>query len=220
MGVVYLIFILACVLAYSIAAEKQWLYQSEGKWDTEWSSGAWEYQDIVAVERSRTAIIGSVFAQMYAPKNGSLLDIGCGEGIISDYLLPEQKAHYVGVDISKEAIKLAKSKRKSPQKFVHAAAHQFVPQHKFDVIVFSEVLYYVEHEKVLNQYAKFLNPNGIIIISIFHTTDKIMYPHIYDYARTTFNKVDEIDVGGYTRKTKGSNLEKTACFMEVYKLKK
>ena len=106
--------------------------------------------------------------------------------------------------------------RGPPRKFVHAAAHAFVPNHKFDVIVFSDVLYYVEHEKVLKQYSNYLNPNGIlwllliiiiyvtivtiilgiVIISIFHQTEKLMYEHIFNFAKSIFQHIDEIDVGG------------------------
>ena len=48
---------------------------------------------------------------MFTPPNSSVLDVGCGEGAISDFLLPQQKARYVGIDISKEAIHLAKTRR-------------------------------------------------------------------------------------------------------------
>ena len=33
-------------------------------------------------------------------------------------------------------------------RFVHASAYDFVPTHKFDVVAFSDVLYYVNYEKV------------------------------------------------------------------------
>lgn len=215
----FVFFFLLLTISLWQSRSDQWLYQPESQWDKEWSSGAWDYMETVAVERSRVAVIGGVFAGMYAPPNGSVLDIGCGEGAISDFLLPGQKAHYVGVDLSKEAIKMAKSKRHSPQKFVHAAAHKFEPTHKFDVVVFSDVLYYVEHEKVIPQYASYLNPNGILVISIFHSTEKLMYEKIFQFARNYMRLVDEVDVSGYTKKSGDGNKIKTAFHIEVYKLK-
>lgn len=205
-----------------VAAENQWLFQSESKWDKEWKSGAWDYMEFMAVERSRIAVIGGVLIQIYASKshNMSTLDIGCGEGSISDFLKPSQKVGYVGVDLSKEAIHVAKQKRGAPMRFVHAAAHKFQPIHKFDVIIFSDVLYYVEYEKVLNQYDTYLNQNGIVIISIFHQKEQLMYENIFNYARTKFDYIDEIDVGGYTKKNKDSTREKTAFRIEVYRKKK
>jgi hypothetical protein len=44
-------------------------------------------------------------------------------------------------------------------KFVHAAAHQFVPQHKFDAIVFSDVLHYVEHSSSQENRRNLLGDN-------------------------------------------------------------
>lgn len=209
--------LIACHMG--VEAEDQWLFQSESKWNKEWKSGAWTYMETVPVERSRIAVIGGVLIPMFANKNASVLDIGCGEGSISDFLTEDQKHKYVGVDLAKEAIVAAKKARGPPLKFVHAAAHQFVPQHKFDAIVFSDVLYYVEHEKVLKQYESYLNPRGIIIISIFHQTDKLMYEQIFEFARKTFDKVDEMDVSGFTKKSREGKMEKTAFHIEVYRIK-
>ena len=214
----FLLLILLCALSV-LFAEDQWLFQSEGKWNKEWKSGAWTYMETIPVERSRIAVIGGVFIPMFAGTNASVLDIGCGEGSIADFLTDSAKQKYVGVDLAKEAIIAAKKARGPPLKFVHAAAHQFTPHHKFDVVVFSDVLYYVEHEKVLKQYEGYLNPNGVIIISIFHQTEKLMYEHIFNYARKQFTKLDEMDVSGFTRKSKDGQLEKTAFHIEAYRIK-
>ncbi len=213
------ILMLLSIMGQLTLAEDQWMFQSESKWNKEWKSGAWTYMETVAVERSRIAVIGGVFVPMYANHNASVLDIGCGEGSISDFLTEQQKHKYVGVDLAKEAIIAAKKARGPPLKFVHAAAHLFNPQHKFDAVVFSDVLYYTEHEKVLKQYETYLNDKGIIIISIFHQTEKLMYEKIFDFARQTFDKIDEIDVSGYTKKSKDGKLEKTAFHIEVYRIK-
>ena len=207
----------ALIWIVTVMSEDQWMFQSESKWDKEWKSGEWTYMETVAVERSRIAVIGGVFIPMYGGANSSVLDIGCGEGSISDFLAPNAKHKYVGVDLSKEAIIAAKKARGPPLRFVHAAAHRFKPLHTFDVVVFSDVLYYTEHEKVLRQYEQYLNPNGILIISIFHQTEKLMYPHIFEFASQVFNKIDEIDVSGFTRKGKNGGTEKTAFHIEVYR---
>lgn len=201
------------------SGEEQWLFQPESKWDKEWKNGAWDYLETVACERSRIAVIGGVLIQMYSHSNASVLDVGCGEGPISDFLTPQQKEKYVGVDLSKEAIHSAKKKRGAPLKFVHAAAHNFIPHHKFDVIIFSDVLYYVEYEKVLKQYEGYLNHGGIVIISIFHQSEKLMYENIFKFAKATFLYLDEMEVSGFTKKNKGLSLEKTAFHIEVYRLK-
>jgi len=156
---------------------------------------------------------------MHSSVNASILDVGCGEGAISDFISPQQKSKYVGVDISKQAIQQAKSKRGPPLRFVQSAAHTFQPKNKFDVIVFSEVLYYVEYKKVLEQYAGYLNPHGIIIISIYRLSEQQVHQDIFDYAKGRFEKVDEIEISGMIAKRKNGNKIKTALHIEVYKLK-
>ena len=229
-----LLLLLKILVLISIpAGASNYMYQSQEKWEEEWGKGLWDYMDVQTTERSKNAVIGSVFTQEVIGKNGTLLDVGCGEGAISDHLLPTQI--YVGMDISKEAIRRAKEKRGANQgstennvisanimshqrKFVHMNAYDFVPSHKFDVIVFSDMLYYLDHENLLKQYARYLNPGGHVIIAIFaKSTDKLMYENIFSTARALFNKVDEIDVGGWTMKRQNGKREKTAFHLEMYK---
>ena len=44
-----------------------------------------------------------------------------------------------------------------------------------------------------------------------------MYENIFNTARALFNKVDEIDVGGWTMKTQNGKREKTAFHVEMYR---
>jgi len=197
------LFALALSLFVASAADNQWMFQSEKKWDQQWRAGQWGYMDKVAVERSKVSVMG-VMGQIYSNASGSVLDVGCGEGSLADFLTAEQRAQYVGVDLSKEAVFSGRRKRPS-LRFVHAAAHQFRPRrggHKFDLITFADMLYYVEHEKVLRQYNEYLSDNGIVIISIWRpaTSEQLMYKEIFEYARLVFEKVDEIEVSGTTKK--------------------
>lgn len=206
------------------------IFQSERNWDRQWSSGAWNYLDQVAVERSRIAVIGGVLIQLYAPyANATILELGCGEGVVTEFLTPLQKLGYVGVDISKEAVMIAKSKRKQylasaeggGLRFVHAAAHAFEPQGNktFNLVVLSEMLYYTEHEKILDQYEKYLSSNGIVIISMFQMEGKPKHEEIFTYARKKFVLIDELEIHGKTKKwgrtTDISPVEKTAFRIEV-----
>ena len=221
--------LLTTIIHHTMSGKEQWIFQSESRWDRQWGNGAWNYQDQVPVERSRIAVIGGVLIQLYAVAinstssyNCTVLEVGCGEGAVSDFLAPAQKLGYVGIDISNEAVGIAKTKRKAGgMQFIHATAHKFEPMGKFDVIIFSEVLYYTEYEKILDQYATYMNPNGIVIISIFQMTGKPKYENIFAYAQKQFNMVDEIEIHGKTRKL-GSDLTpvlKTAFRIEIYRKK-
>ncbi len=205
------------------ASEDQWMFQSEEKWDAQWRAGQWKYMDSVAIERAKVSVVG-VLARMYASNTSALtmLDVGCGEGSLADFLSAEQQVGYVGIDLSREAILSARRKRPN-LKFVHAAAHKFHPKSAklFSVISFADMLYYVDHKKVLKQYDDYLMPGGIVIISIFfQEKGKLMYENIFNEARNIFTKIDEMELNGNTKKQahgKAVVETSTGFHIEVYR---
>ncbi len=231
--------------------DPSWMFQSERKWDEQWSRGNWDYMDVVPVERAKHAVVSelmsiyssnsttSTSSSSSSSSSTSTLDVGCGEGTLYGFLEPERKKGYVGIDLSREAIQAARRKRgggqgqgqgqgQSEGRFVHAAAHTFTPkrrQHKFETVIFSDVLYYVDHESVLRRYNnELLSDQGIVIISIFQKPDspKIMYENIFSAARLIFDKVDEMHLSGTTRKTAHSTVETvapTGFWIEAYRKK-
>ena len=65
-------------------------------------------------------------------------------------------------------------------------------------MIFSEVLYYTEYKKILNQYKDYLNPDGIVIISNFYSGKSLLSGHvqILDFAKQLFYYVDSLDING------------------------
>ena len=118
--------IFCCVLTLhpttKALASHQFYNISVAQWNKEYSKGDWKYLDAVAIERARASLI-AVFYQTYSHNGGGgqILDVGCGEGVLSDYLTEQQKKDYTGVDISEVAINLAKEKRKIPTFFTSPA---------------------------------------------------------------------------------------------------
>ena len=203
----------------SVTAERQWIYQPAYGWDRQWKQGVWNYMDKVPAERGRIAIIGSVLIQTYSHANASVLDVGCAEGPLTDFLTPGQRERYLGVDISKVVVARA-SRIRYPMKFVNSVAHEFHTSEKWDVIVLSEILMHVEHEKILKQYEQYLAPNGIIIISVFTLDGPDKYGEIFKFSREYFEVVDRMELSGYTSsaKTTGERLWYTSR-IDVYKPK-
>lgn len=202
--------------------EKQWIYDSPKSWDRQWARGDWAYLDIAPIERSRMAVIGVLIQSYVNNPNASVLDVGCGEGALADFLLPTQKPHYTGIDISKVAIHRAQKLRGSPMTFEVAIAHKYRPTKKFDVIVFSEVLYYVEFAKVLKQYEEYLTPNGIIVSSLYFQKKREMYKDIIEFSRSYFELLDNFELGGNTKKKINNHTprEWTTLRIDVFKSKK
>jgi 2-polyprenyl-3-methyl-5-hydroxy-6-metoxy-1,4-benzoquinol methylase len=139
-------------------------------WDKEFLSGRWNCLDENPTERARHAVIG-MYCRKYFP-NGKILDVGCGEGTLTDFLNDTQKQNYLGIDLSKEAIRIGSGKR-TELKFRNIEAETFETDQKLDIIVFNEVLYYTEHERIFKKYSELLEPDGIVILSLYRRKNKI-----------------------------------------------
>lgn len=166
---------------------------SKETWDKEFESGRWDCLEDNPAERARHAII-SMFARHYFPK-GRILDVGCGSGTLIDYLDDKQREKYVGIDISREAIRIGKRRRRGSD-LRCLSAEAFEDGKKFDVIVFNEMLYYVDDTDVLERYASLLRDDGIIIVSVYHIKSERHDRQIIRTIRKYFKFCEAIEVAG------------------------
>ncbi|WP_436643433.1 class I SAM-dependent methyltransferase [Microbaculum sp. FT89] len=136
------------------------------EWDAEYRDGRWGFLlDIKEVGRT-----GVITAWLKTTGTGaSVLDIGCGEGILYRHLDPAVLTRYVGVDLSEEALARAgiDDERAS---LVAADLESFspAPGEKFSAIVFNEVLHFAEDPGAqIARYVEWLAPGGIIAVSMY-----------------------------------------------------
>jgi len=165
----------------SFLVSSQYYNVSTREWDRDFKKNKWSFIDRVAVERGRNSLIINIFYALYGgggPLSSSnpsqpsnILDVGCGEGVLSDFLVGLQRQHYYGVDISSEAIKSARKRRSQDaqsstvpfsiksQQFQVASALEYTPPPgvTFGAIVFNEMLYYTDYSKVIQRYMQFLD---------------------------------------------------------------
>lgn len=104
-------------------------------------------------------------------KNMHILDVGCGNGVFLTFPLGEHGYSVTGIDIHKPSIEFANLKNNSANiNFLVSRIEELVSRethHKFDVIIFSDILEHIEDPIVLLRSARsLLNENGIILISI------------------------------------------------------
>ena len=156
----------------------QYYNVSTREWDRDFKKNKWSFIDRVAVERGRNSIIINIFYALYGggghlSQPSNILDVGCGEGVLSDFLVGLQKQHYYGVDISSEAIKSARKRRSQEfqsstaavphpigsQQFQVGSALEYSPPPgiTFGAIIFNEMLYYTDYSKVIQRYIQFLD---------------------------------------------------------------
>lgn len=143
----------------------QWGY-SVNQNNQETKNGVWNFMDEDENERSRHAIMGSVYIRKHAPPNGIVLDLGCATGTLSDFIIPSQT--YEGYDVGCEAINRGKLKRPMVNLTCADAATLIPRRAYYDVIVMSEMLYYMDVRSIIEKYMAHLRPKtGFIIISLF-----------------------------------------------------
>ncbi len=105
------------------------------------------------------------FSKIDSPK---ILDLGCGYGALNQYLNQNEYDFLLGIDLSSNAIQRAKDKNYPNSKFQIADIHQFIPDEKFDVIIFNEVLYYLDNQlEIVERFSKYFNEKGFFIFSFY-----------------------------------------------------
>jgi SAM-dependent methyltransferase len=141
-------------------------------WDAQYARGQWDYLGELR-ELSRYSVVVGYLAFL-APR-GAVLDVGCGAGLLFQRSRPYGYARYVGVDLSAVAVARLAPLQDERTRFLHADAETFVPQGRFDAIVFSECLYYfVDPLGAVARYATALEPGGQLLLSTYEHSPRAM----------------------------------------------
>ena len=109
------------------------------------------------------ATLGKRFTEMVAPRQPlRLLDIGCGTGQSRQIYIQHVK-EYVGVDLSQEALQIARQ-RFTPSMFIRADACTMpFANESFDAVAFSSVLHHIDdYTLALVEARRVVRPGGHI----------------------------------------------------------
>src|SRR5467141_2246643 len=127
-------------------------------------------------------------ADPLAPRNGELLDIGCGTG---NFLAAARDAGYgvTGIELDRNAARFAKE-RLGLQRVLPLTISEFAEQHaeeRFDVVTFFEVL---EHQaapvEFLQKVKACVRPGGVIALSVPNRERWMTGPDVLDYPPNHF----------------------------------
>lgn len=136
------------------------------RWNRQYNNGRWNIlkSDIEIVRYQQ--IID--YIEQFGSKKPTVLDLGCGEGILCERMKNSDYSSFLGIDFSSVSIKNATKLNLPNAEFVCANIIDFQPNKKFDVIIFNEIFYYLhgdEKQNILKVMMDCLTENGIIIMS-------------------------------------------------------
>lgn len=102
------------------------------------------------------------------PKNGTVLDLGCGDGILSNYLaLSESKRKLIGIELNKNRVNRAYRGLENTKFIYGDVLTKNFP--KADTILLTHLLHHLptkkDQEKLILKCKECLKPNGKVIIT-------------------------------------------------------
>ncbi len=123
----------------------------------------------------QTVVLPNTLRMLKVPENGSLLDLGCGQGVLARSL--PASVEYTGIDLSKQLIEEAKRMTKQKNcRFIAADATKKLPLEKrdFDRACCILSLQNMEHgEGAIQSAARHLRVEGRLLLILNHPCFRI-----------------------------------------------
>jgi 2-polyprenyl-3-methyl-5-hydroxy-6-metoxy-1,4-benzoquinol methylase len=180
----------AIVSAWEQKTKKGGIPLDQEVWEAQYLIGKWNFLN-QPDELARYSVI-IAYLQFFKPK-GAVLDVGCGEGILWSRYRPYGYTRYVGLDISHAAIEKLCPEQDAQTHFLVVDAERYVPQERFDVIVFNEVLYYFHDAlEVVRRYTQALQDDGIVVVSTYAGSARAL--SILRQVKTKLFLLDEVKI--------------------------
>lgn len=123
-------------------------------------------QWVADIGEEKASIIKSVVDAMTLTGGESVLDVGCGTGVLYPFIMTKGVSTYIGTDIAEEMLR-AFSEKHGDVSLVQANFDQPCTfQQKFDCIVlFNSIPHFENIDCVLENAKRHLAPNGRFIIA-------------------------------------------------------
>jgi len=164
-------------------------YQPEhwttGQWAASYANGSVDYYgdlDELARYSMLVGYLGWIAGRM-PDRLPSVLDVGCGTGLLRKRLDAASFSTYVGVDLSETAIAQAHAQAHPRSRFLVGDVSA-LDLDRFDVVVLNEVLYCVpdtDTAAFLGHIRGLLRPQGFLLVSMWrHPGDRTMWRKVID----------------------------------------
>lgn len=158
----------AWVRAYERVSGRGDVPLSRQAWEEQYRRDGWEFLRRLD-ESPRYSLIAGYLRHLRP--GGSILDVGCGEGLLCDWVRPHGYSRYTGIDLASEAVERAAARTDDRTSFLAADAQDYTPPESYDAIVFNECLYYFDDPLVVfERYRRSIAaPGGVLIVSLFRS---------------------------------------------------
>jgi ubiquinone/menaquinone biosynthesis C-methylase UbiE len=154
--------------------------------------------------------------QKYNHQTGSILDVGCGTGLLSDFLQGEFE--YTGIDISRGMLKYASDRG---YKTIHQTLEDGLPKiesKSYDFVVSLGSLLFVEDIHIsLNQFNRIARK--YILIGLDRPTDDFIqnfHLPVYDHSQVNIpNTLEDYFILGWTSPSLGIPIYTRMIYLEL-----
>jgi 2-polyprenyl-6-hydroxyphenyl methylase/3-demethylubiquinone-9 3-methyltransferase len=162
-------------------------------WDQEYASGEIAYYGELHELGRYSVLVGYV---RHLGPGVTLVDVGCGPGILRARLADVPFGRYLGVDPSEVAIEQASALADERTRLVRGEL-PLPDEAPFDIAVLNEVLYVVpDPPELLDRVADAVRPGGHVLTSIWrHPGDRALTRLV----RERFEPLDEVEVRNLTQ---------------------
>lgn len=134
----------------------------------------------------KEAFVTSLIASLPIKESDVILDLACGTGVLTKALLNSPAKHIIGLDISAEMIRLAKSKFEDPRvEFIQGDFYQFNLA--------------VDHIICFNAYPHFLDRKGFARIAASSIKDGGILCIVHDSGRKQLDAHHDAHAKGVSR---------------------
>jgi 2-polyprenyl-3-methyl-5-hydroxy-6-metoxy-1,4-benzoquinol methylase len=154
------------------------------KWDADYASGSLDHYGDIR-QRSRYAVLAG-YVEDARPR--TILDLGCGVGLLRGYLEHVGFERFVGIDPSEVAVEQGNGSGFSRTQFKVG----LVPDGTYDVIICNEMLYYVEDlDDLFARITASLSESGRLVTSIYKHPGDFALHHL---LAKRFRPIDTVDL--------------------------
>jgi len=116
----------------------------------------------------RTGILPISLIDRSLPKEGTIIDLGCGQGIITTYIAQNKSRSVIGVDLDTSRLRQSNSKN---LKFVNANIVNYDLKKPAGIVI-SDVMHhlsYQDQDKLLTRVSKSLKKGGVFVVKEIDT---------------------------------------------------